>query len=253
MMIEKLGKDFKELGIDAALVAKWTAQEQIKASRDWEAGVTRSLQVYKTEATNAAKGAELVVTNAFKNMESAIVDFAMTGSFSFTNFANSVIRDMTRMMVQQSITGPLAASMSAYISSLFATAAVATVLVHGGGIIGSSGGPMRDVPAPYFAGAPRLHGGLLPGEYPAILKGGEGVFTPDQMRAMGSGEVSVNVNVINQSPRVRAEVREGDNGRGSRDITVIISEIAGAEARRIGSPLNQGIRSIGGRTPLIRR
>jgi hypothetical protein len=71
------------------------------------------------------------------------------------------------------------------------------------------------------------------------------------MAAMGKTEV--NVSVINQSSAVRADVQESNNGRGSRDITVIISEIVGGEATRFGSPLNRGIRQIGGRTPLIKR
>ena len=45
------------------------------------------------------------------------------------------------------------------------------------------------IPAAAFAGAPRLHGGGIPGlaadEIPTILRRGEGVFTPEQMRALG--------------------------------------------------------------------
>jgi hypothetical protein len=45
---------------------------------------------------------------------------------------------------------------------------------HGGGTV-DGGGPMRSIPASYFANAPRLHDGLAADEYPAILQRGEKV------------------------------------------------------------------------------
>jgi hypothetical protein len=47
---------------------------------------------------------------------------------------------------------------------------------HSGGTVGVSGGPMRSIPASYFASAPRLHQGLAADEYPAILQKGEQVI-----------------------------------------------------------------------------
>lgn len=51
---------------------------------------------------------------------------------------------------------------------------------HGGGIVGVTGVPVRRVPGWLFANAPRLHDGLKPWEYPAILRYGEEVRTPEQ-------------------------------------------------------------------------
>lgn len=61
---------------------------------------------------------------------------------------------------------------------------------HSGGLVGNRG-LTRSVSALAFLGAPKFHtggivgGGLLPSEVPIIAQKGEGVFTPDQMRAMG--------------------------------------------------------------------
>lgn len=60
-------------------------------------------------------------------------------------------------------------------------------LFHSGGVVGS------DAPS----GIRKFHSGGIIGanEVPAILKKGEGVFTPEQMKAMGGDEVHVTMNV----------------------------------------------------------
>lgn len=78
---------------------------------------------------------------------------------------------------------------------------------HTGGVI-SELAYSRAMSPEWFIGAPRYHGGLVPelkpGEVPAILKDDEGVFTPEQMAALGRGAGGaggpvVYVNVINES------------------------------------------------------
>jgi hypothetical protein len=75
---------------------------------------------------------------------------------------------------------------------------------HGGGIVGLEGGARRSVHPGYFERAPRLHSGLMPDEFPAVLQRGEGVFTPGQMRAMGGGAPIVKFEVNNQAAPVTA-------------------------------------------------
>jgi hypothetical protein len=71
---------------------------------------------------------------------------------------------------------------------------VGTFEFHNGGIVGESSVPIRQFPSYAFAGAPRFHNGFLPDEYPAVLKRGEGVFTPKQMKGIGSVSKSSNSN-----------------------------------------------------------
>ena len=59
-----------------------------------------------------------VVVKGIKGMEDALVDFVMTGKLNFKDLANSIIRDMVRMQIQQSITKPL----SNFIGGLFGNA-----------------------------------------------------------------------------------------------------------------------------------
>src|SRR5690606_13749124 len=101
-------------------------------------------------------------------------------------------------------------------------------VAHTGGIADAlSAG--RTVPAAAFAGAPRLHGGGIAGdEVPTILKRGEGVFTPEQMKALGGpGKIEIDFNVINEfGPEVQVQKRQ--NGAGGVPDIIFRKAVAGA-------------------------
>jgi hypothetical protein len=97
---------------------------------------------------------------------------------------------------------------------------------HAGGDV-DGGGARRSLPAWMIASAPRLHGGLYPGEYPAILQRGETVLP------RGAGGVSVTVN--NNTPE-RAAVRESRGPDGRRQIMVTIGQDIAA-----GGPIARSI------------
>jgi hypothetical protein len=96
---------------------------------------------------------------------------------------------------------------------------------------------------------PKFHQGS--DEFLALLQTGERVLSRKEVAA-GAGSPQINVNIQNYTG-AQVTARETGNGRGSRDLTILISEVTGSEARRYGSPLNRGIRQIGGMNPLISR
>ena len=59
-----------------------------------------------------------VVVKGIKGMEDALVNFVMTGKLSFKNLANSIISDMARIAIQQTITAPF----TGFIKGLFKSA-----------------------------------------------------------------------------------------------------------------------------------
>jgi hypothetical protein len=62
--------------------------------------------------------------------------------------------------------------------------------MHGGGIVGPAwSGPRRRVSPALFANAPRLHNGLLPNEYPAILQAGEAVIPRNMVGKTGGAYI----------------------------------------------------------------
>ncbi len=46
-----------------------------------------------------------VVVKGIKGMEDALVEFVMKGTISFRNLANSIISDMVRIAIQQTLNG----------------------------------------------------------------------------------------------------------------------------------------------------
>ena len=150
-----------------------------------EAGFERGLLRYSSSAADLADVAETAVVGSLRGMEDALVQFVSTGKVDFKSLADSIIADLARIAIQQSIIGPLAGALFGGgggfgLGSLFGVG-------HGGGIAGSLG-RRRAVNPLVFAGAPRFHaGGIAGDEVPIIARRGEGVFTPEQMRALGGG------------------------------------------------------------------
>ena len=165
------------------------------------------------------------IKNAFDGMTDALTDFAMTGKLSFTDLANSIIRDMIRIMIQQRITGPLAAAAGNInwggVFGGTGTGGVSGGMATAGGYVGGSyagfhKGGMGTEPTfyrfvPNLDLLPRFHTGIGPGEKPAVITDDESVMTPDQRKdffkmasemgaSRGSGSPqSVKVEIVNQS------------------------------------------------------
>jgi len=65
------------------------------------------LKSFATSAFDLAKQTEEAFVNAFKGMEDALVKFVQTGKLNFRDLANSIIADLTRMLVRYAIVQPL--------------------------------------------------------------------------------------------------------------------------------------------------
>ena len=183
-----------------------TRDRMLRASREWADGVNRALRDYADEATDAAEAAEEVTTVAFQGMEDALVQFASTGKVEFQSLADSIMADITRIAVRQTITGPLAGILGGStggvsgglfgggggpsgggIGGLFGGGFDLFGLFHRGGIVGKAPKAVRSVDPAVFADAPRFHSGgfaglgLLPEEVPIIARKGELVVPPERI------------------------------------------------------------------------
>ena len=96
----------------ATQTAMITSRQQQEQSAQY--GISRAFQSYAEQAGNAAKGMEMVFSNAFKGMEDGLVQFAMTGKMNFTDFANSLISDIMRIYVRMMLVGLAKSAIGAF-------------------------------------------------------------------------------------------------------------------------------------------
>lgn len=183
-------------------------QKSLENSRKWEDGVTRGLSKYANEATNAAKNAEELFGSAANKVEDTLVDMVSTGEFSFKKLGDLVLsieQDILRIFIRQNITGPIAGGLSKALGggssgdqgifgSFFDD--IFSAIMHSGGVVGETNTARRSMPAYAFVGAPRLHNGLMPDEFPAILQKGETVI-PKNQKMMGGMNVTFNISTPN--------------------------------------------------------
>lgn len=109
-------------------------QEKIDLLSDsFASGIKVGFANYADSIGTNAERAQQAVTNAFKGMENALVDFTTTGKLNFRNFAMGIIQDIVRIQIQSNITRPLAMGLS----SLFSVAGAAAGSSAGAGGTGN--------------------------------------------------------------------------------------------------------------------
>jgi lambda family phage tail tape measure protein len=84
-----------------------TIEENDGKLMSWRDGVKEGLQNYLDSIKDVAGQMRDAVGNAFQSMEDALLDFVLTGTLNFRKFAQSIIREMTRIAIQKAIMGPL--------------------------------------------------------------------------------------------------------------------------------------------------
>lgn len=154
---------------------------------DWVLGAKDALINYADEAANVYQSIGDMVGNAFKGMEDALTSFVTTGKMDFKSLADSIIKDMIRIAIQQSITGPLAGAIGSLFNPLSGVSAHQNFTM---GSLGGSGGFTPTSPLmPLSSGGYTGDGGKY--EPRGIVHAGEGVLNQDEIRALG-GESGFN-------------------------------------------------------------
>ena len=194
------------------------AEAERRRARDARTGAERALSDIAEFSTDAAGNVEEAIGNSFRQLEQSLEDLRRNGKVAVSDLVDHIIAEFFRLAARQLIIGPLAQALFGLIGggaglqtgvplgdgSQFAGFA------HGGGVAGALRGGRR-VPALAFFGAPRLHRGGVAGlrddEVPTVLRRGEGVFTPEQMAALGPGVMQVDVRLTNVGGQP-VEVRE---------------------------------------------
>lgn len=88
-------------------VAKATYAELDQLQSQWEQGAGLAMQNYVDQAANVAQQTADAFSNAFRGMEDALVKFVTTGKLSFTDLANNIVADITRIIIKQQLSNAL--------------------------------------------------------------------------------------------------------------------------------------------------
>lgn len=209
-------------------MVKKANETALQSSKSLEDGFKRGFLNIQKDVNDFASLAESAVKNAFNSMEDTLTSFITTGKASFSDFANAIINDLTRIIIRQSITQPLMNGLGSYFG--FAMA-------HTGGIVGADNLVTKSASSLAFADAPRFHGGGIVGdEVPIIAKRGEGVFTKEQMKALGDNQLSpvnVKINVFNNTAATKAETKTTQDSQGNISLDIFIEQIEGVIGKNI--------------------
>lgn len=239
-----------------------TAEAYIRALRDQtarenEGAFKRTMRSW----VNATENMEEATSGWLDSAIDKFVEFAETGKFKMGELTRAILADILkiqmRAMIAKAVLGSSAGGGGGIFDSLVSgiakglgaafgtggstvaqsgmtqagsattTEIIPGALYHTGGIVGRELRQMRLTTADLFKSAKKFHTGGFPGlrtdEVPTILKKGEGVFTEQQMKALGGlGSPEITVNVINQTgQRVNAE-QQGPRFDGERMILDVI-------------------------------
>lgn len=251
--------------VDEETVAKMTAGAQAQIAiqramisarqteqRTIQFGMGQAFQTYVDQAGNAAKNVESLFSNAFRSMEDAIVNFAMTGQMSFNQMANAIIADIMRIYIRMAIVGlvqqfvlpmfsttPGVSSNPAYQGP--PTAATAARGYAEGGYTGDGGKyqPAGIVHAGEFVMSKAATSRIGVGTLNRMLKGyADGGYVGGSSGVpMGGGDI--NINISNEAGadgyRATATAKKNDGGF---DIDVMIRKAINSDMQRNG-PISQ--------------
>lgn len=84
-----------------------TAVKVLAAQGEWVNGAHKALQNYVDQSANVAAQTANAFVSAFQGMEDALVTFVTTGKLSFSDLANSIVADITRIIIKQQISNAL--------------------------------------------------------------------------------------------------------------------------------------------------
>ena len=206
--IDKLKAKAPELA--EALTA---VQQKLKDQRDAALGGKSALKEYAEASVDLQKSLESGALKGVKSLEDGLVDLisgTKNASLAFRDMARSIISDLIRMQVQQSITQPLAGFLNQFVpnvaNSIGSFRFGGTPTLSSSNYIGS-GGPAQTFPyegswagGGFTGNGPRSGGVDGKGGFPAILHPNETVIDHAQGQSAGT--------VINQTINITTGVQQ---------------------------------------------
>ena len=250
---------------EAALRAAMEREEQMavdfyarlkEKQGDWLLGAKDALINYHDESANVYQSIGQMVQNSFRGMEDALTTFVTTGKLSFKDLADSIISDMVRITIQQSITGPLAGALGGALSGVFGGSSLPStaswalpVMPSAKGNVFGSGSDLEYyrntiVSSPtlfQFAkgGAFGLMGEAGPEAIMPLKRGPDGRLGVSTDAGRGAGDVTVNVINNSSQPVTASQPKISMDSIGRMVVEVMIADLQrnGPYARQLKGAL----------------
>lgn len=262
-LIDRQMEEWKNADIPREYLDQMRELLRLEAGTEGWDGAKRAMKSYYADATNMGRQFESFTQTSLSSLEDALVEFTTTGKLSFSDLADSMIRDLVRIAYQAMVVAPLvraitgmfgggsAASMSVsggLASSDFSpTASMAWVKMAMGGVV--SGGSISDysgsvVSSPTtfdfnehltaFRKGAGLMGEAGPEAVMPLTRGPDGTlgvrsYTPDF--SMPTPEVTVNV-INNTGQQVQAQTTAAPDGQGGLNIEVVLDQVEAGMVQR---------------------
>lgn len=229
-MLPENAAAYRAVAEEAAKTSAAMREANYQQSRTFEYGAKQAFKNYIDDVTNTAKSTEQLFTDAFKGMEDAMVNFAMTGKLNFRDLATSIISDMIRIMIQQSIMGPIMGALGGMFGGASAAAAgtqfsgaasMSAVAANGMAFDGlnafANGGVVNSPTMFKFANGGAIRNGLMGEAGPEAilpLQRGQNGRLGVVSTGGGGGDTSVVVNVNVESGGEKVSGNQGASALG---------------------------------------
>lgn len=126
-------EQFKQM---QAASEKFYAQQDAQML-DWKAGFTHAWADIGNEVNDVYSNIGSITQNAFNGMATVLTDFVMTGKASFSDFARSVISDITSMLIKMALFNAMSAALGG--GGTFSFASMFSKGFANGGYTGNGG------------------------------------------------------------------------------------------------------------------
>lgn len=84
-------------------IARQSSKDKLSAQKDAYAGMAKGVQDFGNTANNVHEQMRTITQNSLDNMSSMMADFVTTGKLNFGDFAQSIVNDITKMILKMMI------------------------------------------------------------------------------------------------------------------------------------------------------
>ena len=256
-LIDRQMEEWKNADIPREYLDQMRELLRLEAGTEGWDGAKRAMKSYYADATNMGRQFESFTQTSLSSLEDALVEFTTTGKLSFSDLADSMIRDLVRIAYQAMVVAPLVQSLTgmfgggslikqalgasnAAVNAMFTPSAQGNVF--SGGSISDYSGSVVSSPTTFdfnehltaFRKGAGLMGEAGPEAVMPLTRGPDGTlgvrsYTPDF--SMPTPEVTVNV-INNTGQQVQAQTTAAPDGQGGLNIEVVLDQVEAGMVQR---------------------